>query len=136
MTLRGCFALIATLAAIPAVAAPVSAAVFGSVVAIGGSASDIALDESRGLLYIANFGASAIEVMSTTDNTIPSSMNVPPFPGAIALSADAQYLLIAHYCNLFPPPPRLRQPVPMPLLPSIWPTIPSRFSRWQVRPWV
>ncbi len=74
--------------------------VFGSVVAIGGSASDIALDESRGVLYIANFGAGVIDVMSTTDNTIHSSMNVLPLPGAIALSADAQYLLVAHYCNV------------------------------------
>ena len=33
--------------------------VFGSVVSIGGSASDIALDDTRGLLYIANFGATS-----------------------------------------------------------------------------
>ena len=32
--------------------APAGAQVFGSVTAIGGSASDIALDETRGLLYI------------------------------------------------------------------------------------
>ncbi len=44
-----------------------TAATFGQVVAIGGAASDIALDESRGLLYIANFGAATIEKMSLTD---------------------------------------------------------------------
>src|SRR6266498_2852485 len=33
------------------------AGVFGRVVPIGGNASDIALDESRGVLYIANFTA-------------------------------------------------------------------------------
>ena len=75
--------------------------VFGSVVSIGGSSSDIALDESRGLLYIANFGSHVIDVMSTTSpNTIQTSINVLPFPGAIALSPDAQYLLVAHYCNV------------------------------------
>ena len=34
---------------------------FGKVVAIGGEASDVALDESRGVLYIANFTANRIE---------------------------------------------------------------------------
>jgi len=32
------------------------AATFGSVVPIGGHAADIALDEPRGVLYVANFG--------------------------------------------------------------------------------
>ncbi len=88
-----------TLAVAAALAAPASAPTFGSVVAIGGSASDIALDESRGLLYVANFGAHVIEVMSTGSSAIQASINVLPWPGAIALSPDAQYLLVAHYCN-------------------------------------
>src|SRR5580658_3166863 len=79
--------------------APACAQVFGSVTAIGGSASDIALDETRGLLYVANFGASLIDVMSITDGSIHSSINVAPQPGALAISKDAQYLLIAHYAN-------------------------------------
>ncbi len=91
--------------ALPALATPITAAAFGSVVAIGGSASDIALDQSRGLLYIANFGASTIELMSTATNTIQSSINVLPWPGALALSSDAQYLVVAHYCNFATPPP-------------------------------
>src|ERR1700677_2928250 len=77
--------------------APASAQVFGSVTAIGGSASDIALDETRGVLYIANFGASLIDVMSTSSGAIQTSINVAPQPGALAISQDAQYLLIAHY---------------------------------------
>ena len=91
--------LFVILASVPPPALQATTPVFGSVVAIGGSASDIALDETRGLLYIANFGAHTIQVMSTVDNTIHSSMNVLPWPGAMALSSDAQYLLIAHYCN-------------------------------------
>jgi len=31
------------------------AATFGQVVAIGGQAADLALDEARGLIYVANF---------------------------------------------------------------------------------
>jgi uncharacterized protein (TIGR03437 family) len=75
------------------------AASFGQVVAIGGAASDIALDESRGLLYIANFGAATIEKLSLSDYSIQSSFNVAPQPGALAISQDSQYLLVAHYAN-------------------------------------
>ena len=75
-------------------------AVFGSVVAIGGTASDIALDETRGALYIADFGGHAIDIMSTATNSLTSTIQVQPWPGAIALSPDAQYLVVAHYCNV------------------------------------
>ena len=75
----------------------------GKVVSIGGQASDIALDEARGVLYIANFAANRIEIMSTSDLTIGQSINVNPLPGSIALSRDGQYLLVAHYGNFKPP---------------------------------
>uniref|UniRef100_Q025Q9 IPT/TIG domain-containing protein n=1 Tax=Solibacter usitatus (strain Ellin6076) TaxID=234267 RepID=Q025Q9_SOLUE len=81
------------------------AANFGTVVPIGGHASDIALDESRGLLYIANFTANRIEVMSTADYSIHSSMNVAPQPGAMSISPDSKYLLVAHYGNVTPSDP-------------------------------
>jgi uncharacterized protein (TIGR03437 family) len=76
---------------------------FGKVVAIGGQASDIALDEARGVLYIANFSGNKIEVMNTSDLTIPRSINVNPLPGSIALSRDGKYLLVAHYGNFKAP---------------------------------
>ncbi|MGA7238292.1 MAG: hypothetical protein WBY44_21580, partial [Bryobacteraceae bacterium] len=82
-----------------------TAATFGQVVAIGGAASDIALDESRGLLYIANFGAATIEKMSLSTYSIQSSFNVAPEPGALAISQDSQYLLVAHYANGATSPP-------------------------------
>src|SRR5664280_380096 len=84
---------------------PCVAATFGTVVPIGGHASDAALDESRGLLYIANFTANRIEVMSTADYSIHTSMNVAPQPGALSLSPDSKYLLVAHYGSVTPPPP-------------------------------
>ena len=71
-------------------------AYFGTAVPIGGHASDIALDESRGVLYIANFTANRIEVMSTADFSIRTSMNVAPQPGALSLSPDSKFLLVAH----------------------------------------
>lgn len=76
---------------------------FGRVVPIGGQASDIALDETRGVLYVANFAANRIEVMNTSDFSIPRSINVNPLPGSIALSRDGRYLLVAHYGNFKPP---------------------------------
>jgi uncharacterized protein (TIGR03437 family) len=76
---------------------------FGKVVPIGGQASDIALDETRGVLYIANFAANRIEIMNTSDLTISQSINVNPLPGSIALSRDGQFLLVAHYGNFKPP---------------------------------
>ena len=86
-----------------ALAAAAWGGTFGTVVPIGGQASDIALDEARGVLYIANFAANRIEVMDTSSLTIPRSINVNPLPGSIALSPDGQYLLVAHYGNFKPP---------------------------------
>jgi uncharacterized protein (TIGR03437 family) len=84
---------------------PGFAASFGTVVPIGGHASDIALDESRGMLYVANFTANRIEVMSTADYSIHTSMNVAPQPGALSLSPDSKYLLVAHYGSVTPTDP-------------------------------
>jgi uncharacterized protein (TIGR03437 family) len=82
-----------------------SGATFGTVVPVGGQASDVALDETRGLLYIANFTANQIDVMSTATNTIQTSINVAAQPGSLALSRDAQYLLVAHFNNNTPAVP-------------------------------
>ena len=73
------------------------AAPFGRVIPIGGQASDLALDEARGVLYIANFTANRIEVMSLADGSIQTSINVAPQPGSLSLSPDGRWLLIAHY---------------------------------------
>src|SRR6516162_3096786 len=104
MRWNGCLISIA-LAALMSNASPSMAASFGTVVPIGGHASDIALDESRGMLYIANFTANRIEVMSTADHSIHSSMNVAPQPGALSMSPDSKYLLVAHYGSTTPADP-------------------------------
>jgi uncharacterized protein (TIGR03437 family) len=89
--------------ALTSVVTPSVAATFGTVVPIGGHASDIALDESRGVLYVANFTANRIEVMSLADGSIRTSMNVAPQPGAISISPDNQFLLVAHFGNFSAP---------------------------------
>jgi uncharacterized protein (TIGR03437 family) len=76
---------------------------FGTVVSIGGQASDVALDEPRGVLYIANFTANRIDVMSLGSNAIQTSINVAAQPSAVALSPDDRFLVVAHYGNAAPP---------------------------------
>jgi len=72
---------------------------FGKVVSIGGQASDLALDEPRGVLYVANFTANRVEVMSLGSYTIQTSINVASQPSALALSPDDHYLVVANYGN-------------------------------------
>jgi uncharacterized protein (TIGR03437 family) len=103
MRWNNCLILIAFAALLGSL--PCFAASFGTVVPIGGHASDIALDESRGLLYVANFTANRIEVMSTADYSIRTSMNVAPQPGALSLSPDSKFLLVAHYGSMAQPDP-------------------------------
>ncbi|PYT26331.1 MAG: hypothetical protein DMG58_22740 [Acidobacteria bacterium] len=88
---------------VPGLVAPVYAGTFGLVVPIGGQASDIALDEPRGVLYIANFTANRIDVMSLKDFTIHTSLYVAPNPGALALSPNGSYLVITHFGNYTAP---------------------------------
>jgi uncharacterized protein (TIGR03437 family) len=78
-------------------------ATFGEVVVIGGQAADIALDEARGVLYIANFTAGRIDVLSLSDNTIHTSIHVAPAPASLAISLDSRFLVITHFGNAQPP---------------------------------
>jgi uncharacterized protein (TIGR03437 family) len=75
------------------------AATFGTVVVIGGHASDLALDARRGQLYIANFAGKRIDVMSTANNQLrtPIRIDGDAVPGSIALSPDARYLVVSYY---------------------------------------
>ena len=80
-------------------AGPLQAGVFGRVVPTDGHASDLALDEARGVLYIAAFTANRIDVMSTTDYTIGQFMSVPGHPGSLALSPDGRFLVVTLFGN-------------------------------------
>src|SRR5580704_11369999 len=84
-------------------AGSVWAGTFGTVVAIGGAASDLALDETRGVLYIANFTANRIDVMTLNNYAIQTSINVAAQPSALALSPDDHYLVVAHFGNIAAP---------------------------------
>lgn len=76
-----------------------SAGTFGKVVAIGGEASDLALDEARGVLYVSNFTANRIDVVSLSTYAVRTSINVAAQPGSISESIDGHWLLVAHFGN-------------------------------------
>lgn len=82
-----------------------SAAPFGRVVALGGHAADLALDERRGVVYVANFTANRIDVVSAADGLVRSSMNVAGQPSSLSLSPDGKYLAVTHFGNFAPPAP-------------------------------
>ena len=75
------------------------AGTLGQVVPIGGAAADVALDESRGRLYIANFTAKRIDVMSLATKTITTSINVAAQPNSLSVSPDGHWLVITNYGN-------------------------------------
>lgn len=76
-----------------------SAATFGTAVPVRGTVSDLALDEGRGKLYIANLSAGRIEVMDTATRSIQSPMSVPLPPSAVTMSPDGRYLVVGEYNN-------------------------------------
>lgn len=78
-------------------------ATFGTPVPLGGHAADLALDERRGVLYVANFTANRVDVVSLADHTVQNSMNVSPQPGSLALSPDGRYLVVTHFGNFKEP---------------------------------
>ncbi len=81
---------------VPLIAVPALSGTFGAVVPIGGLVADIALDERRGALYIANYTGNRIDVMSTADNRLTSPMAVGQQPGSLALSPNQRFLVVAH----------------------------------------
>ncbi|HTS25121.1 MAG TPA: hypothetical protein VMH81_04565 [Bryobacteraceae bacterium] len=79
------------------------AATFGQVVPISGQAADIALDEGRSVLYVANFTAARVDVLSLADSTLQTSLHVAPGPASLALSGDARFLIVTHFGNVQAP---------------------------------
>jgi uncharacterized protein (TIGR03437 family) len=79
------------------------AGTFGTVVPISGQASDLALDERRGVLYVANLTANRIDVISLAAKSIQTSWNVAQHPGSVSLSPNGRYLVVTHFRNFEDP---------------------------------
>jgi uncharacterized protein (TIGR03437 family) len=73
------------------------------VVPVGGHAADLALDEARGVLYVANLGGSRIDVVSLATHKPVNAIHVAPYPGSLTVSRDGRFLLVAHFGNFQAP---------------------------------
>ena len=91
-------ALICSFSAIcvlPGAAQSISAT-FGQVVALGGTPSDLVLDESRQRIYLINNAANRVDVFAIGGNSVIRSVNVGRIPLAGAMSMDNAYLYVTN----------------------------------------
>lgn len=71
-------------------------ATFGEVVQLGGTPSDIVIDESRGRLYLVNNAANRVDVYDYNVKDIVASFAVGLQPLAAALSMDNNFLYVSN----------------------------------------
>ena len=73
-----------------------TAAVFGTVISLKGSISDLVLDSFRQRLYLVNSSTNQVNVFSTSTNQIIGSVTVGKGPIAAAMSMDASFLYVTN----------------------------------------
>ncbi len=71
-------------------------ATFGSIIPLGGTPSDIVLDEARGYLYLVNNNANRVDIWSIAGNALLSSIPVGLTPLAAAMSLDGSFLYVTN----------------------------------------
>jgi len=71
-------------------------ATFGEVVRLGGTPSDIVLDESRSRLYLVNQNANRIDIYSYADGAVVGSIPAGSSPLSAAMSMDSAWLYVAN----------------------------------------
>jgi len=74
----------------------VTGPVFGEVVNLGGTPSDIVVDEMRGRLYLVNSNANRVDVFDYRLKKVAGSIPVGSFPLAAALSPDGAFLYVTN----------------------------------------
>jgi len=74
--------------ALPRLKAQTTSATFGTVISLGGTPSDIVLDEARGRLYLVNTGGNRVDIVSTATNGVIGSYSVGTGPLAAAASME------------------------------------------------
>src|SRR5260370_31643958 len=77
--------------------AAASGATFGTAVSVVGAATDIALDETRGNLYVVNSTQNRIDVYATAQKRYLSPIAVGQQPLSAAMSRDGKSLYITGY---------------------------------------
>jgi DNA-binding beta-propeller fold protein YncE len=76
--------------------AQTTAATFGQIIQLGGTPSDMVLDESRGRLYLVNSNANRVDVYSYLDSRLMGSIPVGQTPLAAAMSMDNAFLYVTN----------------------------------------
>ena len=71
-------------------------ATFGTVIPLGGTPSDVVVDELRQRLYIVDSGASRVTVYSYRNQQVEGRIQVGQFPSAAAISMDGRWLYVAN----------------------------------------
>jgi YVTN family beta-propeller protein len=80
----------------PLAIAQSTGATFGDVIRLGGTPSDLVLDEARGRLYLVNSNTNQVSVYDYANNSIVSSLYVGTTPVAAAISMDSRYLYVSN----------------------------------------
>jgi YVTN family beta-propeller protein len=71
-------------------------ATFGDVVRLGGTPSDVVLDESRGRLYLVNSNTGQVDIYNYVTKNLAGSIRVGATPVAAAMSMDSKYLYVSN----------------------------------------
>ncbi|HUQ94310.1 MAG TPA: hypothetical protein VM120_21700 [Bryobacteraceae bacterium] len=71
-------------------------ATFGEVVSLGGTPSDIVLDEPRGRLYLVNNSANRIDIYDYNEKALAGSFSTGLQPLAAAMSMEGDYLYVTN----------------------------------------
>lgn len=82
--------------AVPRALAQATSATFGQIVSLGGTPSDIVLDELRGRLYLVNSAANRVDILSTADQKKIGAIGVGITPLSAAISLDGAYLYVTN----------------------------------------
>src|SRR6266436_10319421 len=74
-------------------------ATFGTIIGLGGTPSDIVLDELRGRLYLVNNSANRVDIWGINENTLIGSISVGLTPLAGAISMDGAFLYVTNQAS-------------------------------------
>lgn len=88
--------LIAAALPVSSLAQITNAATFGQVINLGGTPSDMVLDEARQQIYLVNPTKNTVDIFSTATNTVVRSVGVGNGPLAAAISMDSHYLYVTN----------------------------------------
>jgi DNA-binding beta-propeller fold protein YncE len=93
---RAIYLLASGLIAAQAATAQSTGATFGKVIGLGGTPSDIVLDETRGRLYLVNQSSNRVDIYDYVGDHLAGSIPVGNSPLAAAMSMDSQYLYVSN----------------------------------------